>query len=96
MQSSGSSSGAEGKDCGASDGGKEEAKGEDRSGGAGKQLVRGRWVPKSKAAFIQTPQDFFNVDASDPVRGLDCSLLAVLHAPLQCAACMSYTRGVAG
>ncbi|KAL4421860.1 hypothetical protein ABPG77_001342 [Micractinium sp. CCAP 211/92] len=26
-----------------------------------------RWVPKSKAAFIQTPQDFWNVDAADPM-----------------------------
>ncbi len=63
------SSSSEGKDqaaCAASEGGKEEAKSEGGSGG--KQLEWAQWVPKSKAAFIQTPQDFFNVDASDPVR----------------------------
>lgn len=26
-----------------------------------------RWVLKDKAGFIQTPQDFWNVDASDPL-----------------------------
>lgn len=29
--------------------------------------VEAPWVPKKKAAFIQTPQDFFNVDAADPM-----------------------------
>ncbi|KAL4423966.1 hypothetical protein ABPG75_001267 [Micractinium tetrahymenae] len=26
-----------------------------------------RWVPKAKVAFLQTPQDFWNVDAADPM-----------------------------
>ena len=34
------------------------------------------WVPKSKAAFIQIPQDFFNVDATDPM----VSFGVMLHA----------------
>ena len=36
------------------------------------QKQAGGWVPKSKAAFIQIPQDFFNVDATDPMVSLCC------------------------
>jgi hypothetical protein len=32
----------------------------------------GSWEPKSKAAFLQTPQDFFNVDAADPMVSQGC------------------------
>ncbi len=38
------------------------------AGGGESGCKQARWVPKEKAAFIQTPQDFFNVDAKDPVR----------------------------
>jgi hypothetical protein len=35
------------------------------------------WVPKSKAAFLQIPQDYFNVDANDPMVGPCCACFAV-------------------
>ena len=86
VQSSSPSSG-DGKEvavCEASGGSKVEAKGEEGPGAAaGKQLQEGQWVPKSKAAFIQTPQDFFNVDASDPVRLL-AALWTILGAFSRC------------
>ncbi|KAL4423960.1 hypothetical protein ABPG75_001261 [Micractinium tetrahymenae] len=40
-------------------------KGSDGKGDGESQKMR--WVPKAKAAFLQTPQDFWNVDASDPM-----------------------------
>lgn len=67
----------------ASGGSKAEAKGEEGGGDGGKQLQKGQWLPKSKAAFIQTPQDFFNVDASDPVR-LPAALWTIMGALSSC------------
>lgn len=32
-----------------------------------KPAADGPWVLKDKAGFIQTPQDFWNVDAADPL-----------------------------
>lgn len=52
----------------------EAANGTAEEGGGGKQAPKARWVPKEKAGFIQTPQDFFNVDAKDPVRAAACLL----------------------
>ena len=43
----------------------QQLQGTQRQGGLGKAPVR--WAPKSRAALLQTPQDFFNVDAHDPM-----------------------------
>jgi hypothetical protein len=52
------------------------------------------WVPKSKAAFLQIPQDYFNVDANDPMVSQCCACFAmcVLHA--MCWACCAVCCGL--
>ena len=42
------------------------------------------WVPKPKAAFIQIPQDVYNVDANDPMVGALVVLRSAVHAVLCC------------
>lgn len=71
----------------AANGTSEAANGTAEEGGGGKQAGKARWVPKEKAGFIQTPQDFFNVDAKDPVRAAAC-LLHCWHVSFGAAAGM--------
>jgi hypothetical protein len=45
----------------------------------------GPWSLKDKAGFIQTPQDFWNVDASDPlVHSARFFYVSELRIPLPC------------
>ena len=55
----------------------EEGRLQRRQLGAGEAAGGGLgWVPKSKAAFLQIPQDYFNVDANDPMVSPCCACCA--------------------